>query len=96
MKCSGFASIQRYAQLSQNFQAVGHQSFATCLIDRRLRAVRHYNAQSLLAGGDGCSKASRTAANNKYICIKIFPILFYQRSNSSSEQKPGPMAASTL
>src|SRR6476646_8715033 len=91
-----FASIQRYAQLSQNFQAVRHQSFATGLIDRRLSTVRHYNAHSLLARGDGRSKASRAAANNKYICIENCSHSFYQRSNISSEQKPGPIAANTL
>src|SRR6476646_737074 len=96
MKRPRFTSIQRYAQLTQNFQAVRHQSFATGLIYRRLSTVRHYNAHSLLARGDGCSKASRAAANNKYICIEGFSHSLYQRSNNSSEQKPGPIAASTL
>jgi hypothetical protein len=69
VKSPCFASIQRNAQPSQNIQAVRHQSFSACLIDWRLCAVSDYHPQSMLACGNGRSKASRAAANYKYVCI---------------------------
>jgi hypothetical protein len=72
VKPSRFAAFQQYAQLSENFQAVRHQSFAARLIDRGLGTIRHYYAQTTLARSDCRSKTSRAAANHKYICVEDF------------------------
>jgi hypothetical protein len=69
MKGSCLASLQRHAQPGKNIQAVGHQAFATCFIDWRLCTISDYHSQPMLTGGDSRSKASRAAANYKYVCI---------------------------
>src|ERR1700739_2188939 len=96
VKSPCFASFQRNTQPRKDLQAVRHQSFAACLIDRRASTVRHNYTQPMPARSNGRSKSRWASANNKYICIENFSHPFYQRSNNSSEQKPGPIAARML
>src|ERR1700722_17806131 len=60
--------IDGNSQLFKRRQAIGHQAFAAGLVNGRLSAVGHSNAESLLPRCN-CHRHSRgTATNHKHIC----------------------------
>src|SRR5712672_997913 len=73
---------------------VRHQAFAASLIDRWTISIRYHDAESRSSGRDRRRQSCWPTANYKYIRIEHLKI--HQRSNTSSEQKPGPAAARML
>ena len=86
-----------HAKLAKRRQAVRHDALATRFIDGRLRAVNDSNLKTRLPNGDGSRQSSGTAAGNQHFSLTDrFGHRLYHRNSTSSEQKPGPMAARML
>ena len=83
-------------EFAQGGNSIRHQAFAAYLVDRGPGGIGNNNPQALLAGSDGCGKSGGSAAGNEYVSLHSPLTHYYQRSNTSSEQKPGPIAASRL
>jgi len=52
----------------QSRDAVRHQAFAACFIDRRLCAVRNRNFKPLLPRSDSCCQSRRPTTYYENIC----------------------------
>lgn len=96
LESSGMSVIQVHSQLLQCSPGIRHESFAAGFIDGRYGAIGHHHSETLLPRCNGRGQPGRAAANHEYICIEPLLSHRYHRNRTNSEQKPGPMAASTL
>ena len=84
----------RDAKLAQRCQAVGHDALAARFVDGRLRAVHDGDVKTRLSSCDSGRQSSWSSACDEHLgMVNGFVHCLYQRSSTSSEQKPGPMAA---
>src|ERR1019366_7421641 len=74
-------------------ERIRHQTFAACLVDRGNNTIGHSHTKAPLPRGDCGGETRRATTDDKNVCLSQ---VAYQCSNTSSEQKPGPIAASTL
>ena len=85
------------AQLAKRCQAIRHDAFAARFVDGRLRAVNDGDSKTRLSSRNGRRQSGGTPAGNEHFGVKNgLDHCLYQRSRTSSAQKPGPMAARML
>ena len=85
------------AQLAKCCQAVRHDALAAGFVDGRLCAVNDGDLKTRLSSCDGSRQSGGASAGNQHFSLTDgFGHCLYHRSSTSSEQKPGPMAARML
>jgi hypothetical protein len=94
-KRRSISGINANAQCRQRSQAVRHYAFSAGLIDGWLRTVDDRNVETGLPCSNCRRKSRRTSTRDQNFCFsKVAHV--HQRSKTSSEQNPGPIAARML
>ena len=92
VKRDGIGGAEGHTQLFEGGYAVGQQSFAASLVDGRMARVGQSDAKASAPRGDGCGQAGRPPADHEDVDVLCQS---YHLNRTSSEQKPGPIAASS-
>jgi hypothetical protein len=90
----GFSDID--SQPSQGGKRMRHQSLAAAFVDDGLTRFEDEAIHTYLAKRDRRCQTCGTTTQDYYPSIVFVIRHFHQRSKTSSEQKPGPIAASRL
>jgi hypothetical protein len=88
-KRKGIGGAHWYSEFCQGQQRVRHETFSARLVGRRYDPVGNRNIETSMARRNCRRESRRSSADNEDIAI-------YHRNSTSSEQNPGPMAATTL
>jgi hypothetical protein len=67
-EASRFAIVERDTELAQCVHTIGHESFATCLVDWPARAIGHCHTESALTRSKRGGKSGGTSTGYKDIC----------------------------
>jgi hypothetical protein len=87
-KRPGIGGAQRNSKIQQSRNRVRHQAFAASFVRGRKDAIGYGHAAAFPTHRDRRSQTGGSPADNENIRL-------YHRDNTSSEQNPGPIAAST-
>src|SRR5215469_17682931 len=82
-----------YPELCERVDPIRHQAFTARFVDGRRAAVCNSDIKSSLSPGECGRQSAGTTSDDEHV-IFTFAQSVHHSSATSSEQKPGPMAAS--
>src|SRR5271166_289110 len=86
--------INADAQLAERLERIRHQAFAASLVDGWRGGIGHHDIEAFETRGDRRNQASGAASDDEDVGLTHHGVrLTYHVSKTSSEQKPGPIAA---